>query len=258
MYNAFKFLTKELLKSMYEGKIMNARKVLLISILAVLVIFSNTIAIAGTIMGTITYDGEVPKFREIKMDADPICLSKHGDKVFPQTLVLGPDKTMGNVFVYIKSGLPKEDHPIPANPAVLSQQGCMYDPHVIGIMVGQSLKILNPDGTLHNVHALSKANAEFNLAMPKFRKEATRIFNKEEFMFPIKCDVHPWMSAWISIMSHPYFDITDVSDGMFKIKNVPAGVLEIEAWHEKLGTQTQKIKVDKYKKSTVDFVFSRP
>jgi len=221
-------------------------------------ILFNHLALAGTITGTITYEGVVPKFREIKMDADPICLSKHGEKVFPQTLVLGPDKTMGNVFVYIKSNLPKEDIPVSTEPVVLSQAGCMYDPHVIGVMVGQPLKVLNPDGTLHNVHALSKINPEFNLAMPKFRKETTRIFDKAEFMFPIKCDVHPWMSAWISVMPHPYFDTTRASDGMFRINDVPAGEFEIEAWHEKLGTQTQKILVDQYKSSTVDFIFSRP
>jgi len=237
---------------------MSKRKAISVLILTALVIFSSTFAIAGTLTGTVTYDGAIPKFREIKMDADPICLSKHGDKVFPQTLVLGPDKELGNVFVYIKSNLPMENISTPTDPVVLSQEGCMYDPHVVGVMVGQPLKFLNPDGTLHNVHALSKINKEFNLAMPKFRKETTKIFIKEEFMFPIKCDVHPWMSAWISVMSHPYFDTTSTTDGTFRINDIPAGEYEIEAWHEKLGTQTQKIVVDQYQRSTVDFIFSRP
>jgi len=248
---------------------MSKRKVLSISILAVLFVFSSTGAIAGTITGTVKYDGKVPKFREIKMDADPICLSKHADKVFPQTLILGEDNMMGNVFIRIKgwsnpsinAHLGKifdETFPLPVEPVVITQEGCMYTPHVIGIMVGQSLKILNPDGTLHNVHVLSKINPEFNLAMPKFRKETTKIFNKEEFMFPIKCDVHPWMSAWISVMSHPYFDITNASDGEFRIDNIPAGEYDIEAWHEKLGTQTQKVLVHKTKTHKIEFIFSRP
>ena len=88
---------------------MSKQKFILISILATVIVFSSTLAIAGTIKGTVTYDGAVPKFREIKMDADPICLSKHRDKVFPQTLVLGADSGMGNVFVYIKSKLPEEN-----------------------------------------------------------------------------------------------------------------------------------------------------
>jgi len=248
---------------------MSKRKVLSISILAALVVFSSTLAIAGNIEGTVTYDGAVPKFREIKMDADPICLSKHADKVFPQTLILGKDNMMGNVFVRIKGWsnpainahlgrIFDEQFPVPNNPVIITQEGCMYDPHVIGVMVGQPLKILNPDGTLHNVHALSKVNPEFNLAMPKFRRETTKIFNKAEFMFPIKCDVHPWMSAWISVMSHPYFDITNASDGKFRIDNIPAGEYDIEAWHEKLGTQTQKVLVHKIKTHKIEFIFSRP
>jgi len=237
---------------------MNKRKIFSFVICVTLMTAASTLVHAGTLMGVVKYDGKVPKFREIKMDADPICLSKHSGKVFPQTLELGPDKTMGNVFVYIKSGLPKENHTPPINPVELSQQGCMYDPHVIGVMLGQPLIILNPDGTLHNVHALSKANPEFNLAMPKFRKETTKIFDKEEFMFPIKCDVHPWMSAWISVMSHPYFDVTETENGKYRIENLPSGNFEIEAWHEKLGTQTQKIVVDASKTHTINFVFSRP
>jgi len=236
---------------------MNKQRTLLVLVFMVLFAAIGTLGHAGTVRGVITYKGKVPKFREIKMDADPICLAKHGDKVFPDTLVLGPDQTMGNVFVYVKGNLPDENHEIPTRPAILNQEGCMYTPHVIGLMVGQPLKILNPDRTLHNVHALPKVNKEFNLAMPTFRKETTKIFDKEEFMFPIKCDVHPWMSAWISVMPHPYFAVTLAEDGKYKISNVPAGKFEIVAWHEKLGTKSQKVVVDEYEGTTVDFTFSR-
>src|SRR3989338_1336647 len=213
---------------------------------------------AGNISGVITYNGEVPNFREIKMDADPICLSKHTEAVFPQTLRLGPEKTMADVFVHITKGLPQGvKYPVPAEPAVINQQGCMYDPHVLGVMVGQTVKILNPDGTLHNVHALSKINPEFNLAMPKFRAETTTVFTKEEFMFPLKCDVHPWMVAWISVLSHPYFATTTI-DGKFEISNLPAGTYEIEAWQEKLGTKTVSVTVTGEEIKTADFTFSNP
>jgi len=236
---------------------MSKQKVLSILIFAAFVISINTTAIAGTIVGTITYDGAVPKFREIKMDADPICLSKHGEKVLPQTLVLGPDKSMGNVFVRVKGGIFDDPFPVPVEPITLTQEGCMYDPHVIGIMVGQPLQILNPDGTLHNVHALSKINPEFNLAMPKFRRETTKTFGEAEFMFPIKCDVHPWMSGWIAVMDHPYFDITG-EDGEFRIESVPSGTFTVEAWHEKLGTLTESTLVSPGGESKINFTFSKP
>ena len=236
---------------------MNKRKVLLILIFTAFVTSINTIAMAGTITGTVTYEGAIPKFREIKMDADPICLSKHGKKVFPQTLVLGPDKTMANVFVRVKDGIFDDTYPAPIEPIIITQEGCMYDPHVIGLMVGQPLKILNPDGTLHNVHVLSKINPEFNLAMPKFRRETTKVFGKAEFMFPIKCDVHPWMSAWISVMDHPFFDITG-EDGEFRIESVPSGRFTVEAWHEKLGTVSESVLVSPGSESKISFTFSKP
>lgn len=197
---------------------------------------------AATLSGTVTFSGSAPSFKAIKMDADPICLTKHAEPVYPETLVLGDGNTMGNVFVQIKSGLAKQAYPAPAEPLVLDQKGCQYTPHVAGVMVGQTLKILNPDGTLHNVHALSKINPEFNLAMPKFRTETTKTFEKPEPMFAFKCDVHPWMTAWVAVLDHPFFAVTG-KDGKFSIANLPAGTYEVEAWHEKLGTQTQTVTV---------------
>jgi len=234
----------------------NRRFILALTAACLIVFPQNTFA-GGNISGAIIYDGEVPKFREIKMDADPICLSKHSGGVFPQTLVLDPDNKMANVFVRITKGLPQGvEYTPPTEPVILNQQGCMYTPHVVGLMVGQELKILNPDGTLHNVHALSKVNPEFNLAMPKFRKETGKVFSKAEFMFPIKCDVHPWMSAWVTVSENPFYDVTD-EDGRYLLTNVPAGEYEVEAWHEKLGTQKATIRVKESSSNQVNFTFSR-
>ena len=214
-------------------------------------------AFGATITGTIKYDGEVPKFQEIKMDADPICLSKHKEAIFPDTLVLGDGNTLANVFVRVKSGLTKKDYPAPAEPVVLDQEGCHYKPHVFGIRVGQQLKILNPDGTLHNIHALCKVNQEFNMAMPQFRKEAVQVFDKEEDFFPIKCDVHPWMASWCVVLPHPFFSVTQ-KDGKFTIAGLDAGTYEIEAWQEKLGTQTASVTVGADETKETNFTFSRP
>jgi len=212
---------------------------------------------SGSITGTITYEGKIPKFKEIKMDADPICVTHHSEPVFPQTLVLGEGQVMSNVFVQITTGIPKKDYPVPSEPVILTQKGCNYDPHVLGVQVGQPVKILNPDGTLHNVHALSKVNPEFNLAMPKFRKEMTKVFKKEESIFPIKCDVHPWMSGWLAVLSHPYFQVTKV-DGQYTIDNLPPGDYTIEAWHEKLGKQKARVKIEGGEAKEINFTFSRP
>ncbi|MDP2654204.1 MAG: carboxypeptidase regulatory-like domain-containing protein [Candidatus Omnitrophota bacterium] len=212
---------------------------------------------AATLTGTVKYDGTVPKFKALKMDADPVCLTHHAAEVYPETLVLGDGNTMGNVFVHVKSGLASQNFPAPAEEIVITQKGCQYSPHVIGVMVGQPVKILNPDGTLHNVHALSKENEEFNTAMPKYRTEMIKVFTKPEFMFPIKCDVHPWMGAWIAVMPHPFFSVTP-KEGTFTIANLPAGTYEIEAWHEKLGAQKTSVTVTADETKTLDFTFSKP
>ena len=170
---------------------------------------------------------------------------------------MGEDNTMANVFVYVKSGLPDKTYPVPEEPAILDQVGCMYVPHVLGVRAGQTIEIRNSDGTLHNIHAMPKTNRAFNMAMPKTMKKANKVFSKEEFMFPIKCDVHPWMNAWCAVMSHPYFHTTE-KDGKFTIEGLEAGTYEIEAWHEKLGTRTQKITVGADDSKTVDFSFAIP
>lgn len=212
---------------------------------------------AASITGIVKYEGEAPKFKEVKMDADPVCITHHKEPVYPQTLVLGEGNTMGNVFVHIKSGLSKKDYPVPTEPLVLDQKGCIYEPHVAGVMVKQAVKILNPDGTLHNVHSLSKVNPEFNMAMPKFRTEVTKVFHKPEFMFALKCDVHPWMAAWLAVMPHPFFTTTK-TDGQFKIDNIPAGTFEVEAWHEKLGVQKASVTLAEGESKEANFVFKKP
>ena len=213
---------------------------------------------AATREGTITYEGKVPKIKALKMDADPDCLNKHTSPPPAEYLVLGDGNTMGNIFVAIKSGLPDKEYPAPSSAAIIDQKGCIYDPHVIGLMAGQPLKFKNSDGILHNVHALPKINRPFNMAMPGTMTESSdKGFKKvEEKPFKIKCDVHPWMNTWVRVMSHPYFSVTS-TDGKYKIDNLPAGTYEVEAWHEKLGFRTQEITVAEGDSAKLDFKFTR-
>jgi len=140
---------------------------------------------------------------------------------------------------------------------VLDQNGCQYKPHVMAIMVGQPYKILNSDGILHNVHALPKINAAFNRPMPATVKEATVKFDKAEDVFNIKCDVHPWMTAYIGAFAHPFYAVTG-PDGKFTISGLDAGTYEITAWHERLGTQKASVTVGATGSKTQDFKFASP
>jgi plastocyanin len=225
-------------------------------VLAVAALVSG--ARAASVSGTVTYEGKVPALKPVAMDADPACARKHASAPASEALVLGDGNTMGNIVVRVVKGLPAgKTYPVPKTPVVLDQEGCRYKPHVIGMMTGQEFKILNSDGILHNVHALPKVNKQFNMAMPATRKEATATFDKEEGMFQIKCDVHPWMVAYVLVSSHPYFAVTG-KDGKFSIPNLEAGTYEIEAWHEKLGTQKSTVTLAASDNKTVPFKFSAP
>lgn len=211
----------------------------------------------GAVAGTVVFEGTAPKLSTLKMDAEPVCAAKHTTPVKSQALVLGDGNTLGNVLVKVKSGLSKSNYPAPSEPVVLDQDGCVYDPHVLGVMAGQPLKILNSDGILHNIHPLPKVNKEFNLAMPKFKKESQRIFDQvEEEPFLIKCDVHPWMGAYVAVMSHPYFNVTG-KDGKFELSGLQPGTYELEAWHEKMGVTTASVTIAAGATETVDFTFKR-
>ena len=216
-------------------------------------------AFAGTINGTVTYDGKVPNLKPLAMDADPVCASKHKEPVPNQMLELGKSgNTMGNIIVRVTSGLPAgKTYPPPKDPVVMDQNGCIYQPHVFGLQNGQTFKVLNSDGVLHNVHALPKVNEQFNMAMPPTRKDAEHVFGKPEDPFPIKCDVHPWMTAYAMVSDTPFFSVTK-EDGKFTISNLPAGTYEIEAWHEKLGKKTEKVTIGDNDTKTVDFKFTAP
>jgi len=211
---------------------------------------------AGTITGSVVYEGKVPNLRPLSVAAEPMCSKKH-ETVPNEALVLGNGNSMANVLVRVVSGLPAgKTWPAPKEPVTMDQQGCQYVPHVMGLMVGQPFKVLNSDGILHNVHALPKVNRPFNMAMPPTRKEASETFAKEEGMFIVKCDVHPWMQAFVGVFSNPFFAVTK-TDGKFAIANLDPGTYEVEAWHEKLGTQKATVTVSAATKP-VTFKFSPP
>ncbi len=209
---------------------------------------------SGSIAGTISYANGDPD-TAIRMDADPVCADLHKDPVLTEKVVTGDTGGLANVFVYVKSGLPAGKYPVPSEAHLLDQKGCQYRPHVSGIRTGQKLIIRNSDPTLHNVHAIPKVNEEFNQGQPFENMELERTFNKAEVMVRFKCDVHPWMSSYMAVVDHPFFAVSDAS-GSFKIDGMPAGEYTLEAWHEELGTTTQKVTVTEGQPASVAFSFA--
>jgi plastocyanin len=211
---------------------------------------------ASAVTGTVTYSGKVPSLKPLAMEADPACAAKHSGPVASEVLVLGSGNALANVMVRVKS--PVSGAPTaPATPVVIDQNGCRYKPHVVGIQLGQTLKLKNSDGLLHNVHALPKVNTPFNMAMPPTVKESTKSFGKAEGMFQIKCDVHPWMSSYAGVFEHPFFSVTK-NDGKFTLVNLEPGTYEITAWHERLGVQKQTVTVAGTETKSINFKFTAP
>ena len=139
---------------------------------------------------------------------------------------------------------------------VLDQKGCEYFPHVLAFPAGTTVEILNGDGVLHNVHSFSERNKAFNKAQPKYLKKFTHTFTEVEIV-SVKCDVHSWMSAWLFVTDHPYYDVTS-ERGSFEIKEIPPGEYSLEVWHERLGKLTKRVKVASGEETEVNFDFAGP
>ncbi len=225
--------------------------------LALATSLTSTAFASGGIVGTIKFDGEAPVLSKINMAADPKCVANNTGDVMPEILVLGEGKTVANVLVKITKGHEAIAVTPATTPVVVDQKGCKYFPHVIGVQKDQPVKILNSDGTLHNVHIMAPVNGEKNEAMPAFRKELTTAFTQVEPAFPVKCDVHPWMKSFIEVFEHPFFAVT-MPDGKFKISGLDAGAYEITVWHEKLGVQTLNVTVADGADTTQDVTLAKP
>ena len=215
-------------------------------------------ATAGSISGKVLVEGTLPQNAPIQMSSDPACDAANKGAAAAQETYLASGGGLQNVFVYIKDGLGnKYLFDTPTEPVKLEQKGCHYVPHVLGVRVGQPLQVVNGDSTMHNVHGTPSTNREFNFSQP-VPMTSTVTFTTKEVMIPFKCNVHSWMHAYIGVLDHPYFAVTGAG-GTFDLRTVPPGTYTIEAWHEKLGTQTQTITLgEKDTKKDVTFTFKAP
>jgi len=212
----------------------------------------------AVIKGKVIFKGDAEKYKREVLDTskDPNC-KKSKDKIGSYEVIINKKTepvTLRNVLVHVESGLaPDRKFEVPKEPVVLNQHGCEYEPHVFGIMEGQSLKVVNGDDTNHNIHFLPKVNKEENFSQPKkgLEKELTLV---AEAPFKIKCDVHPWMGAHMGVFKHPYFSVTG-DQGTFELKGLPPGKYKIKAWHEKFGELTMDVDVATGETKEADFTF---
>ena len=213
-------------------------------------------ATAGTVTATVTFDGTPPAPKMMRLDGDPKCVTEIGaSERADESLVVGQNQALQNVFVYVKDGLGAYGFPVPTEAVVLDQDKCRYTPRVLGVRVGQPLSIRNSDPLLHNVRANGTINQGFNMSTPLEGVSFERTFATREIMVPFKCDVHAWMTAFVGVLDHPYFGTTG-TDGKVVLGNLPAGTYTIEAWHETLGTKTQQVTIAAKEAKDVAFTFA--
>jgi hypothetical protein len=209
----------------------------------------------GTVTGTIAFDGTPPANPPIDMAAEAACASKHPSAPMDPVVKVTGGK-LANVIVYVKSGLPAgQTYPKPTTPVEIDQQGCLYSPRALAVMVGQDLVIKNSDPVLHNIKAVPTKNRGFNISQPRAGMTTTRQFTEEEVTVPLECNVHGWMHANVAVFPHPFFSVSG-DDGTFTIRGLPAGTYEIEARHEKLGSKTMSVTVPENGAGTANFSFS--
>jgi len=207
-------------------------------------------ATVATVTGSIKLEGTAPKARKIDMSQDPACAGGMG---MTET-VIAEGGNLANVFVYVKEGLGDRTFPVPTESATVDQHGCHYMPHVLGVMVGQTVKILNSDPTTHNIHPSPKNNKEWNESQAPKGAPLEKTFAREEIMLPVKCNQHPWMKMYISVVKNPFFSVS-TKDGKFSITGLPPGKYTIAAVHETLGEQTMQVEVGAKESKTADFSF---
>jgi len=208
----------------------------------------------ASVSGTIHFAGTPPANPTIDMAEEPECAKKYATAAVDSQYVVS-NGALGNVFVYVKSGLPDgASYPAPEAAKEIDQQGCEYRPRVFGIQTGQKLLIKNNDPLLHNIKAVPKQNRGFNISQPSAGMKTTRTFNTAEVMVPLECNVHGWMKGYVGVLPHPFY-ATSTADGKFEIKGLPPGTYTIEAWHEKLGVQSTSVTVGAGESKTADFTF---
>lgn len=216
--------------------------------------FKADAATAAKVSGKINFNGAPPARKIIKMDSEEDCSKMHKTAPRDEQVIVNPNKTLSNVFVYIKTGLEGKKFPPAEAPVKFDQKGCMFVPRVFAVRTGQPIEISNSDSVSHNVHPMPRANREWNQAQQPGAAPLERKFVAAEVGMPVKCNVHAWMRAYVNVVDHPYFAVTG-SEGTYEIPNLPPGEYTLAAWHERYPAQEQKITVAASGTAAADFTF---
>jgi len=212
----------------------------------------------GEVTGTVTLLGTPPAEKLIAMDAT--CGRLHPQPTYTRHYVVDAESGLANVLVYLSQGV-SQKYAAPEDKVLIDQTGCMFEPYIVAAQVNQRIQIRNSDPVLHNIHATPKpgsGNKEFNFAQTRRGQITDRLFSQPELFIRLKCDVHPWMFAYVSAIEHPFFAITE-TNGMFRFPpDIPDGRYTLTAHHLKAGSTTQEITVRPGERQTLRLQLSVP
>ncbi len=200
----------------------------------------------GVVRGVVKFTGPRPPLKVIGGDCFP-----GATVVLDESAIVNADGTLKNVAVFVKDGPNVQTPDLPE--AVLTQKSCQYVPHVRALRVGQILSVTSHDSTPHNVHIESIENPGDNFSELQGGSHAVHFDHAGVVRF--KCDVHPWMTAYVHVFDHPCYAVTG-DDGTFEIGKLPAGTYTLIARHEKFGDLEKSFTVQNDKPVTVNFEYS--
>jgi hypothetical protein len=219
------------------------------SLLLFLILSSSSSSLyAADFSGKVLFKGAIRPNELISLAGRQECGDSGQDKIESPVTLVNERGELRNAFVYLKEGVSDENFETPDQAVVLEQKDCFYANRVVGLQVGQSLQMKSRDPSMHNVRSLAKRQKNFNVKLSQAGIAVERKFAHEEVMIELRCDVHPWTKAYVGVLKHPYFAVTD-AEGFFEIKNLKPGRYLVEVWHEKLGVMQKEIQVDETQQS---------
>jgi plastocyanin len=205
----------------------------------------------GTITGEGSVTGTGPPHGTLNIGSFRECSAQHEGPV-PTGDALVRDGKVQNAFVWISTGLEDRVFAVPTEPVTIDQQGCLYVPRVAGAQVDQTIRFVNSDRTIHNVHGKPKASANWNVALSRQGSDRTIRVDAPEVPISVRCDLHPWMQGWLGVVDHPYFAVTG-ADGAFTLASVPPGEYTVAVWHERFGRREATVTLGPSSSQTVGF-----
>lgn len=207
------------------------------------------------VRGLVRFVGDPPPRQALSAVAGTAGCHHDGPAPMSETVIV-ENGMLANCIVYVSKGLSgHQAPPVPSEPVVLDQQGCVYRPHVVALRTGQKLRVKNSDPTSHNVNVQSKFTSVPNRTQAAGGQDLEIVFQRSEPAVKVGCDIHPWMGAWIGVFDHPFFAVTG-TDGAFEIAGLPPGKYTLTAWHERYDRRSAELELPAGGVASVEFSFA--